>query len=149
MLPYFNVDKKVAVVAVVEQSTGKLLAIRRAPEEENHFPEHDWSFVTETYEDDLDPSLSHCASRGLDEEVNIQTSPSEFYDAGRRAKEEAYCGYFIFPIRDRSEQVIRYQPEEVIDHQWVEPEEFIQLLRGSPFMKESFDFILTIESIFL
>lgn len=139
-------DKKVSIIGIPELSTQRILAIRRAPEEDG-IPGHDWAFITETYEEEDDDNLAECACRGLDEEVNIQASPSDLYRAGRRSDNGTLCGQFILPVRDRDQFTIRYQTEEVVDHKWVRPGEFAYLLQGSPFMDQAIDFIMTIESL--
>jgi ADP-ribose pyrophosphatase YjhB (NUDIX family) len=135
--------KKVSVIAPIELSTQKILAIRRAPEY-NSYPGFDWAFVSETFEEEKDEGLIECASRGLLEELNIDVQPENLYDLGRVTENQTRCGLFIHALPKRDYVDIIPQEEEVADYRWVDFGEFLGLTQSSPFYLQNVEFILII-----
>ena len=139
---------KVSVVCVVELSSQKMLIMRRAPEK-NSTSGHDWTFITETFEDSKDHSLRECASRGLKEEVNIFSHPSNLCKLGEEDQEDVELGFFVLPICDREDLNIKYQIEEVADHKWVDFGRFLAFSIESPFTDTNFEFINKVEDFLM
>jgi hypothetical protein len=137
-------DKKVSVIAVRDMESGTYLCIHRSPSPDDPSG-HDWALITETYEPEMDSDLHDCASRGLKEELSIHIAPSNFRHVSTHTKEDVVCGYFFLPIWGRSDLTVRYQLEEVVDHDWLTPKRFMSRLKGSPFKREASSFILSVE----
>lgn len=129
-------NKRVAVVSVLDLSNQHVLLIRRAPE----YPfehRHDWSFVSETFEPDHDDDLYHCASRGLREEVGMHYSPSEFYSIHSLYDEGTCLQFFTLPIPSKRVVDLSYEIDEVADHRWCPIDSCLSWMDGSPHMHDN------------